>query len=124
MEWKYLDKETPKEKEEDKPYLTYSLNGVLSIAFYKHIYLNKYFVNGEARERYTDFKPNSFHNERYEDIGWCFCSKQYKPLKGVVIWAEIPVLPNDLNKDMAQIRQYKEQIKKLKEKINELQRKE
>lgn len=120
MDWKYLDKETP--QDQSGLYLTYSLNGSFSVAKYGHIYLTS--SKDDMFRFYTSVTPGV--GDKSEDLGFVFYTVRGKdtPLKGVILWCKIPHLPDDIKKENAQIRQYKEQIKKLKDKVRELERKE
>lgn len=117
MEWKYLDKEKP--NDQCGLYLTYSLNGAFSVAKWGNVWLHT--SSGGEYTFYSTIGSNAT-----EDLGLCFYTirGKYSPLKGVILWCKIPYLPNDIEKESTQIRQYKEQIKKLKEKIKEMERKD
>lgn len=117
MEWRYLDKEKP--NDQCGLYLTYSLNGAFSVAKWGNIWLST-----SRSGKYSFY--STIGGDGDENLGLCFYTIRGKnsPLKGVILWCKIPHLPDDIEKESAQIRQYKEQIKKLKDKINEMQRKE
>lgn len=116
MEWKYLEKDPPKH---EGKYLIYTLKGKISINEYARIVKNKR-MDGSV------FFHKSTNTYGEEDIGCHFISNNRSyadrgPLDDVVLYAEIPPIPDDLDKKNSQIREYEAKIRRLREKIKALQ---
>lgn len=114
MEWQYLEKDPPKR---EGPYLIYTLSGKMSVNNYRHL------AKGRRNDgsEYICFYSGTYGDE---DIGFHFTKQTCcEPLKDVVIYAEIPPIPDDLDKKNALIRKYREQIRELNSKIKALNQK-
>lgn len=112
MEWKYLEKDPPKN---EGKYLIYTLKGRITVNEYRHMAKGK---RKDGSEYFCVF-TNTYGDE---DIGYHFISKgsSQTPLDDVVLYAEIPPIPYDLDKKNAEIRKYQAEIRKYKERIKAL----
>lgn len=116
MEWKYLEKEPPKH---EGKYLVYTLKGKISINKYVHLFKAK---RTDGSEYFTEYTGTY----GYEDIGFHFVTNARSwvgrgPMEDVLLYAEIPPIPDDLDKKNSQIKEYQAKIRKLKAKIAALQ---
>lgn len=115
--WKDIGKEKPVK---EGLYLAYYLNGNIKIVEWVHMYKGIFRdVKGNMAESYSTFKDTTY-GHACEDLGYVFVtcnSYNKKPTNGIVLWAEIPELPDEIDERHAKIRKYEEQIKSLKEKV-------
>lgn len=110
MEWKFFDKEEPTE---EGLYLTYTATGNINLNRWKHIWLDE---EGDV----------SLHDGRgHKDAGFAFLSKigsyKLKRVSGIVLFAAIPSLPDEVSEKQITLAKYKAQIKELKARIKALE---
>lgn len=110
MEWKFFDKAEPTE---EGLYLTYTANGCINLNRWKHIWLDE---EGDV----------CLHDGiGCKDAGFAFISKigSYNPkrVSGIVLFAAIPRLPDEVSEKQITLAKYKAQIKELKARIKALE---
>ena len=110
MEWKYFDKEEPTE---EGLYLTYSANGNINLNRWKHIWVD------------SEGNAFTYDGRNHKDAGFAFISKigSYKPkrVSGIVLFAAIPKLPNEVSEKEMELSKYRAQVKELKARIKALE---